>query len=121
MAYLPAATLNNMVTGGFPTATTQYVSLHSASPSTTGANEISGGSYARQSLSWASVSGGSQASSNAQTFSSMPSVTIGWFGYWSASTAGTYNGGGALSSSLTVPSGATVSAAIGAFTAAVTG
>jgi hypothetical protein len=46
----------------------------------------------------------------------MPSVTIDYFSFWTASTSGTNIGNGQLASSLVVPSGATVSAAIGAIT-----
>ena len=87
---------------------TQYLSLHTADPTTTGGSEVSGGSYARQSITWNAASGGSQTSSNAQNFTSMPSTTIGYFGVWSASTSGTYVGGGVISGVSTVPAGSTV-------------
>ena len=93
-----------------------FASLHTASPSTTGANEVSGGSYARQSLTDGAPSSGVKSSTNAQNWTSMPSVTITHDGAWSASSSGTYCGGGPLGSSLTVPLNATVSAAIGAIT-----
>jgi hypothetical protein len=38
----------------------------------------------------------------------MPSTTIGYFGVWSASTSGTYVGGGVISGVSTVPAGSTV-------------
>jgi hypothetical protein len=38
----------------------------------------------------------------------MPSTTIGYFGIWSASTSGTYLGGGTVGGVTTVPSGSTV-------------
>ena len=98
-----------------------YASLHTATPGFTGASEVSGGSYVRQTYSGGAPSTGVKASTNAQNWTSMPAVTISYFGWWTASTSGTWLGGGALGSSLTVPSGATVSAAIGAITQTVSG
>jgi hypothetical protein len=48
------------------TGTTYELSLHAGDPGGTGANEASGGSYARQAITFAASSGGSQASNNAQ-------------------------------------------------------
>jgi hypothetical protein len=50
------------------TAVAGYLSLHTADPGTTGANEVSGGSYARQAITWNAASGGEQTSSDGQTF-----------------------------------------------------
>ena len=90
-----------------------YVSLHTASPSTTGANEASGGSYARQACSWNAASSGSKTNSSSLTFSTTGSTANTHFGTWSASTAGTYGIGGALTSSVTAT---TVTVAAGALT-----
>lgn len=98
-----------------------YLSLHTTTPGTTGAAEVSGGSYARQSIAYGAPASGVKTSTTAQNFTSMPSCTVGYFGHWSASTSGTWYGGGALTSSLTVPTGATVAAAIGAITATGSG
>lgn len=57
-------------------------SLHSGFPSTTGANEISGGSYARQSITWSSPASAAVAASNQPVFSVPAGVTIRWIGYW---------------------------------------
>lgn len=68
-----------------------HLSLHSGFPGQTQANEISGGSpaYARKGVSWASPSGGSVASSNAQVFD-VPALTdVNWIGYSSGVTGGT--------------------------------
>ncbi len=99
----------------------QYASLHTTSPSTTGANEVSGGSYARQTFQSGAPASGVKTSTDAQNWTNMPSATVGYFGFWTASTSGTWLGGGILGSSLTVPSGATVAAAIGAITLTVAG
>jgi hypothetical protein len=71
------------------------LSLHSASPGTTGANEINGGSYARAATTWASPSGSDMAGSQ-ETLNVPASTTIAWFGVWTS--GGTYHCGGQLSS-----------------------
>jgi hypothetical protein len=95
---------------------TLSASLHTTTPGFTGAAEVSGGSYARQAFTAGLPATGVKTSTDAQNWTSMPSATVGYFGFWSAVTSGTWVGGGALGSSLTVPSGATVAAAIGAIT-----
>ncbi len=116
-----SGTITTLTTSVYTFTQSLYASLHTASPSTTGANEVSGGSYARQSLTASAPSSGVKTSTNAQNWTSMPSCTVGWDGVWSAVSSGTYYGGGALGSSLTVPLSATVSAAIGALTLTVAG
>ena len=118
-----------MTTDVYTFAQAQWGSLHTATPGFTGANEVSGGSYTRQQITWvAPLSGGfatpgQKVSSNAQSWTGMPACTVthfGWFGT-SGASGGTWLGGGILGSSLTVPSGATVFAAIGAITASQSG
>jgi hypothetical protein len=116
-----SGTISTLTTSKYVFTAPLYVSLHTASPGTTGANEVTGGSYARQSETDGLPSSGVKTSTNAQNFTSMPAVTVGYFGKWSAASAGTYYGGGALSASLTVPAGATVAAAIGALATTVAG
>jgi hypothetical protein len=114
-------TITTLTTSNYVFTLTVLASLHTTTPGTTGAAEVSGGSYGRQSFTTGVASAGSKASTNAQNWTSMPSCTVGYFGFWTAVTSGTWLGGGALSSSLTVPSGATVAAAIGAITLADNG
>lgn len=95
---------------------TVYVSLHTGDPGQTGANEVSGGSYARQAAAWSAASGGSIANSGALSFT-MPASTITHWGVWSAASGGTYQHGGVLASSQTFGSGDTASIAIGALVA----
>jgi hypothetical protein len=83
-----------------------YLSIHTGDPSTSGANEASGGSYARQSLSWASATGGSK--SAAQASFTPPAATYAYGGYWSASTGGTFLGSFAFAASKTIASGDTL-------------
>jgi hypothetical protein len=90
------------------------VSLHTASPSTTGANENANtGSYARQACSWNAASGGSKTNSSSLTFATAGSVAVSHFGTWSSATygAGTFAIGGLLTSPVTA---ASITAAAGA-------
>lgn len=70
-----------------------YMSLHSGDPSTTGANEITGGSpaYARQACTFAAASGGSMALNGTEQFD-VPATTVAYIGLWSASSGGTFYG-----------------------------
>lgn len=84
----------NAAVNGIAAAGT-YISAHTADPSTTGTNEVSGGSYARQQTTWAAASAGSRAGS--QVSVPIPAATsVTHWGIWSASTAGTFLGGFAL-------------------------
>jgi hypothetical protein len=67
-----------------------YMSLHNGYPSTTQANEITGGSpaYARKAVTWASASSGSKASSNSQVFDVPAAAAVNWIGYSTALTSG---------------------------------
>jgi hypothetical protein len=117
MSDMPAATANAALAVELVPATNYYLSLHSASPGTTGASEISGGSYARQVIQFASPSASATQSTGAQAFASMPAVTVTAFGIWSAVSGGTYIWGGNLTGSLTVPVGSSVDFATAAITA----
>lgn len=101
LASIPAENQALDALSGGTTNVIAYVSLHTASPSTTGANENSGGGYARQACSWNAASGGTKTNSSSLTFTTAGSTAITYFGTWSASTAGTYGIGGALTSSVT--------------------
>lgn len=85
--------------GGSPSSIIAYASLHSAY-STTGANELTGGSpaYARQAVTWAASSGGPPAtkasSAVAGAFNVPVASTVAFIGLWSASTSGTFAGMG---------------------------
>lgn len=111
-----SGTITTLTTTSYVFTLPLYLGLNTTTPGFTGANEVTGGSYARQSFTGGAPSTGVKASTNAQNFTSMPSATVAYFSFWTASTSGTNVANGALGSSLTVPSGATVSAAIGAVT-----
>src|SRR6266567_3917941 len=77
-----------------------YISLHTADPGTTGASEVSGGSYARVQTTWSSASAASKSGSQV-TINVPASTTVAYWGLWSASSSGTYYLGGALPASET--------------------
>lgn len=83
-----------------------WISLHTASPGTTGANEVAGGSYARVATTWSAAASSSRAGSQV-TINVPASTTITHFGIWSAASSGTYKRGGPLSASETFGSAGT--------------
>jgi hypothetical protein len=78
---IPAATKNAWLNG----QAIDTASAHSGFPGTTGANEISGGSYARKTITVSAASGGSRAMASAVAFD-VPISTVRWLGFWSGST-----------------------------------
>lgn len=69
-----------------------WISAHTGDPSTTGANEVTGGGYARQQTTWGAAAGGDRAGS--QVAISIPAATtVTHWGIWSAAAAGTFVGG----------------------------
>lgn len=75
-----------------------FISLHTADPSTTGTNEVTGGTYARVATTWGTVTAGSTTGS-AATINVPSGTTITHWGLWTAGTAGTFYYGGALAAS----------------------
>jgi hypothetical protein len=108
--------LDGINAAGTPTNLLLAVALHTASPSTTGANEnANSGSYARQACSWNAASSGSKTNSSSLSFTTGGTVAVTHFGGWSSATyaAGTYGIGGALGASVTA---VTITIAAGALT-----
>jgi hypothetical protein len=97
---------------GFTTLAT-HVSLHTDDPSTTGANEVTGGAYARELADWAAASGGTAVNDGAIVFDVPSSTTIKFLGYWSAGTAGTFYGSRALDADQTYATAGTYTIAAG--------
>lgn len=62
------------------------LSLHTAFPGATGANEVTGGSYARQAATFSGASAGVRSMSAAAVVD-VPACTVAWVGLWD--TAGT--------------------------------
>jgi hypothetical protein len=82
------ATLRNT---SYTSPATVYISLHTADPTDAGTGtEVSGGSYARQSATFAAPSNGASASNADITFPQATGNwgTIGWIGIWDALTTG---------------------------------
>jgi hypothetical protein len=81
MGAFVAAAKNTMLDG----LTVTYMSLHTGDPSTTGANEVTGGSpaYARKACTFNAASSGSRALNADVTFD-VPACTVAYVGYWSA-------------------------------------
>jgi hypothetical protein len=82
------ATLRNT---SYTSPTTVYISLHTADPTDAGTGtEVSGGSYIRQSATFAAPSNGASASNADITFPQATGSwgTIGWIGIWDAQTTG---------------------------------
>jgi hypothetical protein len=65
-----------------------YLSLHSGDPGETGANEIAGGSYARQAASFGAAAAGEVATDATIDFTLMPATTVVGFGLWDAAANG---------------------------------
>lgn len=63
-----------------------YAALYTDDTATT---EVTGGSYARKSITWASASSGSKALSNAPVFDVPAGATVKAVGFLTASTGGT--------------------------------
>lgn len=78
-----------------------YASLHTADPGTSGTSEVAGGSpaYARKAITWNAAASGNLDNNANPTFDVPAGTTITHFGLWSASSGGTYYGGGSLSAS----------------------
>ena len=70
-----------------------YASLHTADPSTTGTNEVTGGSpaYARKAVTWNAAAAGQITLSNQPLFD-VPAGTVAYAGLWSAVSGGTFKG-----------------------------
>jgi hypothetical protein len=83
-------TARNAMLGGF---TGTHLSAHTAY-SSTGTNEVTGGSpaYARKSVTYAAASGEARAASNTPTFDIPAATTVRWIGMWDAVSAGNFLG-----------------------------
>lgn len=63
-----------------------HASLHTGDPGATGVNEVTGGSYARQTITMGAAAAGVRAASNQPTFNVPPATTITHVGLWNNST-----------------------------------
>ena len=89
-------TLNEVVEAA--TVLGDWISAHTGDPSTTGANEVTGGSYAREQTTWGAAASGDQ--TGTQVSITIPGGnTVTHWGIWSAVSGGTFVGGFELASS----------------------
>lgn len=86
-----------------------FVQVHTASPGTTGANEMA--SSTRQACTWNAAASSAKTNSSALTFTTPGTNAATHFGTFSLVTAGVYGIGGALASSVTAT---TITVAAGA-------
>lgn len=105
--------LDALTASGSPVNLAAFVSLHTATTSTTGAAEVSGGGYARQAMTWNAASSGTKTNSGTASFTTGGVTANTHMGTFSASTAGTFGIGMPLSSSVTAT---TITVAAGALT-----
>lgn len=95
-----------------PLTTATYVSLHTADPGDTGANEISGSAYARVgTVAFANAGNNPTVASNSAIVT-FPAATGTWgtvthFGVWDAVSGGNYLGSGAVNTPKPVANGDT--------------
>lgn len=78
-----------------------WISLHTADPGTTGASEATGGGYARQQSAFGAAA--SAVATGAEvTFAGILAAAYGFFGVWSAVSAGTFRHGNVLTPAMTL-------------------
>lgn len=90
--FLENEILDHILGTGSYTMPTVYGSLHSGAPGETGANELTGGSYARQLIAFGAASGGAASNSAIEEWD-LTGVTSGnvlFVGLWDAVTTGNY-------------------------------
>ena len=77
-----------------------WISLHTATPGTTGASEATGGSpaYSRQQTTWSADTTDDGIRAGTQVTIDLAAGTYTHFGLWTAATAGTYIDGGTITS-----------------------
>lgn len=105
MALAGTLATNNAIAGVFaasqptPSTTNTWVSLHTASPGTTGASEYAG--VTRIQFSVGSPSAGAVSNTATMTFTTSGASAVTHIGSYDAVTAGNYRIGAALASSVT--------------------
>lgn len=104
-----------------PLTTTAYVSLHTADPVNTGANELSGSAYARQGPTTFANAGANPTVASNSAIVTYPAATAPWgtvthFGIWDAATLGNFRGSGALVTPKAINTGDTARFAANALT-----
>jgi hypothetical protein len=116
--YLGNALLDHVLRNtAYTSPTTVYLSLHSADPGLTGANELAvANGYARSATAFDAAASRATANTAAEVFTntgSAWSAATHW-GLWDASSAGNFLWGGALDASKTIGASDTGTVAAGA-------
>lgn len=88
MAITTAQQRENVAVNGYAAAG-QYVSLHTADPGSTGANEVTGGGYARALLTWTPGPTDGTVTGTA-TVTTAAGVAITHAGLWTAASGGSF-------------------------------
>ena len=120
MPFLPTTTLINSTLNSIKTDT-PYLALFTASPNAGGGGTEVGGSYARQAITYGTITSGSMANTVALTYTNLPNATITHYAVFNAVTGGTMKGYGALSNPAISVSGDQLQIPIGAHTISLTG
>ena len=97
---MPITPTEIQVIAAAESAKIQFLSLHTATPGTTGVSEVTGGTpaYARKATVVTATAG---TGTSTQVTFDVPAGTYTHFGCWSAVTGGTFYGGNAVSSTIT--------------------
>lgn len=116
--YLEGKLLDHVLKNtSYTSPATIYLALFTSNP--TDANtgtEVTGGSYARQTITFAAASNGTSATNANVSFSAMPATTVTYWGIYDASTAGNLLYYGQFDSPVTTSSGDTVTVSSGTLT-----
>lgn len=125
--YLKPKVLDHILgkgTADFTPPASLFVSLHSADPGLTGANELSGNGYVRVAVTFGVAASGTKSNSGSVVFG--PAAGSNWaaathFGVWDSSSAGNLLYYGALDTSRTNLVGGTLTYAVGDLDVTVSG
>lgn len=90
---MPLTTATNELIAIYLGTLGEWISLHTADPSTTGANEWVGN---REQTTWTAGASDGVINGSQVTFAAVPADTYTHAGIWSASTAGTFRGSAVL-------------------------
>lgn len=96
---------------------TIYLSLHTNDPGITGANELTGGSYARQAIVFNTPLFQQTANNGPVGFSGLPIATVAYVGLWDAATNGNFLWAGTMTASIATVVGSAIQFATSAITA----
>jgi hypothetical protein len=99
-----------------PTTPVKVALATATGTATAAGTEVAGGSYARQTITFAAGSGGSITSNVALTYTNMPACTVTGVDEWDSAGTPVRRWFGALSASKTVNAGDTFSIAAGSYT-----